>query len=263
MDKDTVDQWNEAVEAFQNGQLEESLDIFQAIANTSACLLYNSAVVLQRLQRFEEAIQKLTETIEKDSYFAIALFRRGYIYFLQRKYQQAIEDFESCVLVFRSAKHIDYAQLGQVSLTVTLSLSDVTFNTGVCYFISGNQLNGMNLLHQAQNEADARNRSTINGVLSDLQKPTETFDPQLIPLPDSFSLFRPLRSFSFKPKDFLGTSKVIASRGQGTNSAYSSQEDLHKMEIFRRTSLTPFETKLQIPPPPGVPPPRRPDTVNI
>lgn len=257
MDKDNVDRWNSAIQAFDEGELETSLDRFQAMENAPACVLYNSAVILTRLERHEEAIQKLTEAIEKDPYFAIALFKRGCIYFQENKYEEAIGDFEVCSRVFRFARHIDYAQHGIGGLTVRLLLSDATFNAGVCHFMTGNQLKGLNLLYQAKSEADARSCMTINRCLASLQESAEQFNPQLMQLPESALLFRPLRSFSVRPKDFLGSSKVIASR-QGSNSPSSSQENLTKVPDYRRPSLSPFETTMQIPPPPCVPPPRRP-----
>lgn len=207
MDRQGVESWNAALQDFQCSEFESCVTHFEAIEGSPSCVLYNQAVVFQLLRRFEEAIQKLTEAIQRDPYFAIALFRRAYIFFLQEQYQNAIEDFESCSRAFRSAKHIDYTQHGIGGLPVTLVLSDVTFNTGISYFLNGNQIVGFKLLRQAQREADAGSRSAINEVLDSLQQSTENFDPQLISLPDAISLFKPLRRFSSESKDFLGTQR--------------------------------------------------------
>lgn len=251
MDRESVELWNSALEAFRDGKLELSLERFDAMSNTSAGSIYNSAVILQRLQRYEEAIEKLTEATDRDPYFAIALYRRAYVYFLQNRYQEAIGDFESCTRLFRFTKHIDYVPRG---LALSLLLSNVTFNTGLCYFISGNQLTGANLMHKVQDAPDLRNRTKINEVLNALEQRTETFEPQLIPLPENPLLFSPLKSVPIKQKDFLGTQRVIASIDKGKSSFFTSQEELHKLD--RRGSLSSVET-IHIFPPPADPPPRR------
>lgn len=252
MTAETLRLWSEAVKAFDAKDLEKCLELFQAMSNPTAQILYNSAVVLGLLGRHEEAIQKLTEAVEKNGYLAAAFYRRGSAYFLQKRYKEAIEDFESCGRLFRSSNHINYTPMG---LTLKLFLSDVNVNCGVCNVLNGNLVKGVELLRLAQKDTSGRNISVIEKILSQLEQFKADVNAALIPLSDVAPLFRPPKILPEKPYDFMGKSKVIASKD--AENSPNKPNEVNSASCVDGREVSP-ETMASVPPPPANAPPRRP-----
>lgn len=255
-DTDSLNLWCAAIDAFDEKNYKVSLNHLMQVSNPSDLLLYNTAILLIQLDRKEEAFEKLTEALEKNGYFVIAIFRRACIHFIEKRYTDAINDFEMCQQLFQN-KHIDYNQMG---LTSKLFLSEVEYNTGLCYLMNNNVTKGTQLLLKAEKDSNQRLATAIHQTLSALQKNDLEYHLNplgLLIIPSANSLFRPNRaSSSQKEIDFLSKAKVIASCS--TKTTFSNE----KIATGDNKTTNAVKNAIRsnnnsIPYPPEYPPPRK------
>ncbi len=91
-------------------------------------------------------MEALTNAVECDEYFAIAFYKRGFCYYRNDLFEEALSEFSECLKHLRDNKFIDYTQLG---LPTKLYSSEVLFNIALCHFQLGEVLEGMEVLNQA------------------------------------------------------------------------------------------------------------------
>ncbi|KAG0026201.1 hypothetical protein BGZ82_009606, partial [Podila clonocystis] len=197
-----LDQWNEGVIAFDQGLYEDSLEIFEPIAD-SAKIHFNIGVVLTTLGDFEGASAAYTQATKLDQYLAIAYFQNGVANVALEDYAQALTCFHDAYLYLRGNMVIDYTQLG---LDFKLYSCQVLFNRALCYIELGEMDLAMTDLWRATREKQTKAHDILDQALRDKGQDCTVFTvPQGV-------LYRPPESKvkNSKKKDYLGNSKVIA-----------------------------------------------------
>ncbi|KAF9176665.1 hypothetical protein BGZ51_009869, partial [Haplosporangium sp. Z 767] len=200
--KHELDQWNEGVIAFDQGQYEDALEIFEPIAD-SAKIHFNIGVVLTTLGDFDGASQAYEEATKLDQYLAIAYFQNGVANVALENYAKALACFHDAYLYLRGNMVIDYTQLG---LDFKLYSCQVLFNRALCYIELGEMDQGMTDLWRATREKQTKDHDILDQALRDRGQDSTVFTvPQGV-------LYRPAESKikNAKKKDYLGNSKVIA-----------------------------------------------------
>ncbi|KAJ7177616.1 hypothetical protein C8R46DRAFT_663149 [Mycena filopes] len=84
--------WQSALEAQDAGDFRAAIRLFEPIADTSK-ILFNIALLHDRLGERGEAILKFSEALELDGYLAVGYFQRGVAYFQSQEYDKALLDF--------------------------------------------------------------------------------------------------------------------------------------------------------------------------
>ncbi|KAG0247438.1 hypothetical protein BG011_001474, partial [Mortierella polycephala] len=200
--KHELDQWNEGVIAFDQGQYEDALEIFEPIAD-SAKIHFNIGVVLTTLGDFDGASQAYEEATKLDQYLAIAYFQNGVANVALENYAKALACFHDAYLYLRGNMVIDYTQLG---LDFKLYSCQVLFNRALCYIELGDMDLGMTDIWRATREKQTKAHDILDQALRDRGQDCTVFTvPQGV-------LYRPAESKikNAKKKDYLGNSKVIA-----------------------------------------------------
>ncbi|KAF9281420.1 hypothetical protein BKA57DRAFT_458020 [Linnemannia elongata] len=200
--KHELDQWNEGVIAFDQGQYEDALEYFEPIAD-SAKIHFNIGVVLATLGDFEGAGAAYEQATKLDQYLAIAYFQNGVANVALENYAKALTCFHDAYLYLRGNMVIDYTQLG---LDFKLYSCQVLFNRALCYIELGEMDLGMTDLWRATREKQTKAHDMLDQALRDKGQDCTVFTvPQGV-------LYRPAESKvkNSKKKDYLGNSKVIA-----------------------------------------------------
>ncbi|KAF9351808.1 hypothetical protein BGX26_010240 [Mortierella sp. AD094] len=200
--KHELDQWNEGVIAFDQGQYEEALEIFEPIAD-SAKIHFNIGVVLATIGDFEGASVAYEQATKLDQYLAIAYFQNGVANVALENYAKALTCFHDAYLYLRGNMVIDYTQLG---LDFKLYSCQVLYNRALCYIELNEMDLGMTDLWRATREKQTKAHDMLDQALRDKGQDCTVFTvPQGV-------LYRPAESKvkNSKKKDYLGNSKVIA-----------------------------------------------------
>ncbi|KAI9296974.1 hypothetical protein K502DRAFT_323492 [Neoconidiobolus thromboides FSU 785] len=202
-----LEQWNLAVQTFEQNDLHGSLTIFEEMGGT-AKIHFNIGVLYSLLGNYDLAISSYNNAIELDNYLAIAYFARALANLEINDIDSASEDFNDCLLYLRGNQHIDYFQLG---LDFKLYSCEVLYNRGLCQFKLNNSENGMVDLKAAAKEKQQAHHDIINRAIDLNGKNSPMFR-----LPDG-CLFRPCESMvkNTKKIDYLGQAKVIAANSGG------------------------------------------------
>ncbi|KAL8559809.1 hypothetical protein ACOMHN_030145 [Nucella lapillus] len=230
---DIVRTWQNAVEAVEDGRLEEAVSLFLEIQHYSAKIWFNLSTVDILQGNFKAAYEKLKECLQRDKYLVVAHFQRGVVACCQGRLRAAREMFMQAEKNLRHSDSIDYNQLG-------LDL----------------RLTRQQILH---------NMTTVDNYLRANRQMTEIPERELELLPP-VSLFRPARSLvdNIEKKNFLQSAKVISAvpeiaRDQHGNVVRHSQSSSAPTSpsTHRRKGLNPQPTAARTPPP-SRPPPCRP-----
>ncbi|RKP15352.1 hypothetical protein BJ684DRAFT_1079, partial [Piptocephalis cylindrospora] len=200
--KATLEQWNLAVEAYDQEDFNTALDLLETIAD-SAKIHFNIGVILAAAGDHESAIKSYIASLYLDQYFAIAYFQKGVSNVALGDWEAAFDDFNDALLYLRGNLFIDYTQLG---LAFKLYSCEILFNRGLCYLQMGDEDLGIKDMETARNEKQVMTHDIIDQAASGDWKSCQVFG-----LPAG-RLFRPSgdKVKNAKRVDYLGNSKIIA-----------------------------------------------------
>ncbi|KAJ1557055.1 hypothetical protein HK096_009344, partial [Nowakowskiella sp. JEL0078] len=85
-------------------------------------------MIFIRLEKFERALEMFSNSLQLDSYFALAYFQRGYCFFMLDDFRNCYEDYSQALELLLDNDTIDYEKLG---LKHKLYRCEVAFNRGV------------------------------------------------------------------------------------------------------------------------------------
>ncbi|KAF7366274.1 Amidase signature enzyme [Mycena sanguinolenta] len=176
--------WQSALSAHDNGDFEDSLRLFEPIADT-AKILVNVALVHERLGERLLAIENFTRAIELDKYLAVAYFQRGVSYFRGAQYTVAAQDFSDAQVMMRTNVEINYDILG---LNYKLKLPEILFNKWLALLKAGNKREAAMVV---QTLIDLSPPLELVAMISSTEKDLELGIPFSIP---AGTLYRPSAS---------------------------------------------------------------------
>jgi len=160
------------------------------LVTQSPHFLTNAAIILQRLQRLDDALDYLTEALRVDGKFILAILNAGHVHRKKKSYMLAVACYEKVVSLLPS----DLAAYEHLSLCYSypedLNLRcralqrareidpdnvDVGFSLGIYYLMSGRFAEGWDLFENRWRTSHVRENPRYSKPLS-LQRPT--FDSQ-------------------------------------------------------------------------------------
>ncbi|KAG9287906.1 hypothetical protein G9A89_017501 [Geosiphon pyriformis] len=197
-----LEQWGEAVAAYDEQDFEKALKIFETIAD-SAKFHFNMGLIYATLGEHEQACICYKEATNADTYFAAAYFQKGVSHFLLLQFDAALSCFNNSLLYLRGNMLIDYGQLG---LKFRLYSCEVLFNRGLCYLYLGQTEKGMNDLAASLKEKQTEEHEVINEAIGIQGQGFTVFS---IPVG---VIYRPAEGKlkNAKTKDYLGKAKLVA-----------------------------------------------------
>lgn len=163
--KDTIILWNDGVNLYLEEEFEEAISKFKQIENPNARVLYNVAFSYLQLDRLDDALKNMKETVQKDQHLAIAHFCSGLVEAKLRRYREAISDFDKAVEKLRSATFIDYTQLG---MGYKLMLSEIWVAKATAMTMMGRGEDAEEFLIAASQQED--DETTRKNCILGLQK---------------------------------------------------------------------------------------------
>ncbi|KAJ1653173.1 hypothetical protein IWQ61_006650 [Dispira simplex] len=200
--KAELEEWVRATDAFDAGDYEASLELFEGIAD-SAKIHFNIGLIMSMLGDFEGAVCAYIQALSLDQYFAVAYFQKGVANMSLGEFSAALDDFNDALLYLRGNLFIDYTQIG---LDYKLYSCDVLYNRGLCQFELGDKPGGMNDLLAAQQDRKEKRHNIISRAIDNAG-----VGCPLIAVPKG-TIYRPSESKvkNTKKVDYLGNSKVVA-----------------------------------------------------
>ncbi|KAI9924955.1 hypothetical protein AWENTII_006590 [Aspergillus wentii] len=200
--KQEIETWVQALEFYDNEDLEEALRVFGTIADTSK-ILFNCGVIFATLGEHERAVEYYQRAVSLDQYLAIAYFQEGVSNFLLGDFEEALANFNDTLLYLRGNTSIDYEQLG---LKFRLFSCEVLFNRGLCYIYLRQMGPGMQDLEFAAKEKVTVDHSVIHDAIRERAEGYTVFS---IPVG---VIYRPneAKVKNLKTKDYLGKAKLVA-----------------------------------------------------
>ncbi|KAK7042134.1 NAD(P)H oxidase regulator [Favolaschia claudopus] len=162
--------WQAALKAYDAGDFNEALQLFEPIADT-AKILVNTALIHSQLGNRALAHENFTRAIELDKYLAIAYFQRGVCSFYAGEYVAAAKDFSDAQIMMRTNAEINYDILG---LNYKLKLREILFNKWLTLLAAGNKGEASSVLQNLREEP-------ASSELEDLILQTEERPEQGVP----------------------------------------------------------------------------------
>lgn len=197
-----TEQWSEAVQLFEKGQLMKSVQKFGKLANSSK-IFFNIGVIFQLLERHKEAISEFTKAVKRDPYFSVAYFLRGISQHLLGELDDSVNSFCDALDHMRGNDEIDYTQLG---FAYQLYACEIFYNCALSYSKLGNDETALELL---QNAASIKQLPEHDVIDKAMRARCRGFD--LFQLPPDLIFKPPVSKVEgIKKIDFLGSAKVIA-----------------------------------------------------
>jgi len=230
--KEQLVKWTNALELFDKKDYDRALDAFSEFAEMSK-IHFNCGMVHMNRNDLEGGIESFTRALECDSYFALAFFQRGVLFYNLNEFENALYDWEDCLERLRGNTHIDYTQLG---VEYALQECYVLMNIGLAQMQLGDYNTGLRYFDQAL--AAARNAtidpdtSNINEALRKGETAVDLVNPYELSLK---LVFRPQDDNvkNSKKVDYLGKSKVVAAADQKDNFAGFSGHLQKEMTLGR------------------------------
>ncbi|RMZ76201.1 hypothetical protein DV737_g4921, partial [Chaetothyriales sp. CBS 132003] len=204
--KQEIETWVQALSHYDNTEYEESLKVFDGIADTSK-ILFNCGVIHATIGEHERAVECYQRAIRLDQYLAVAYFQQGVSSFLMGDFEEALAMFNDTLLYLRGNTYIDYEQLG---LKFKLYSCEVLFNRGLCYVYLQQDAAGMQDFAYAQKE-----------------KMTPDHDGYTVFSIPVGVVYRPndAKVKNLKTKDYLGKARLIATANQqNTSTGFAGAE---------------------------------------
>ncbi|KAF9969593.1 hypothetical protein BGZ73_007995 [Actinomortierella ambigua] len=238
-----LEQWNEGVIAFDEGDYDGALEIFEPIAD-SAKIHFNIGVVFATLGEFEQASAAYEQATKLDKYLAIAYFQNGVANVALEDYAKALTCFHDAFLYLRGNMVIDYTQLG---LDFKLYSCQVLFNRALCYIELGEMDLAMNDLWRATREKQTKAHDILDQALRDKGQDCTVFT-----VPHGV-LYRPPESKvkNSKKKDYLGNSKVVAALDGGDSTGFQGRS-AWQVQLSGPTNVAVIEEPRPMTPPNGL-----------
>ncbi|KAJ2551693.1 hypothetical protein EV175_003597 [Coemansia sp. RSA 1933] len=176
--KAELEQWNQAVEFFDQREYDAALEVFR--------------------------IEAYTKALELDQYLVVAYFQRGVAKMVLQRNDQALEDFNKALQYLRDNEFIDYTQIG---LDYKVYTCEVLYNRALCFFCLGQEKDARLDLEDASKHTAEERHSWVKKAVQ-----CNGMDCPLYCVPKGV-IYRPSASKlkSTKKIDFLGSAKVIAS----------------------------------------------------
>ncbi|XP_028398397.1 neutrophil cytosol factor 2-like [Dendronephthya gigantea] len=204
--------WKEAVESYNEGDFQRSLDKFRDMKDSSAKIAFNIGRTYLSLCDLQAAIQAFQEVIKKDEHLAVGHFMLGVVNLMCTRYSDALVNFNETFRNLRESKFIDYKQLG---MRYKLYKCEVLLNRAVCLSSLGYIDSAVeDLLAGLQCKVEPRH-SIIDVSLNNLQS------GQGIEFLVMDAIFQPPKSktANLEKRDYLGKSQVVVDSG-----AYETME---------------------------------------
>ena len=151
----------QALNHYDNTEYEESLKIFDNIADTSK-IFFNCGVIHATIGEHERAVECYQRALKLDQYLAVAYFQQGVSNFLMGDFEEALSNFNDTLLYLRGNTYIDYEQLG---LKFKLYSCEVLFNRGLCYIYLQQDKPGMQDFGFAQKEKMTLDHDVIDDAI--------------------------------------------------------------------------------------------------
>jgi tetratricopeptide (TPR) repeat protein len=200
--KAELETWAAALKAYDEEDLERSLELFSRIADTSK-ILTNIGLIFATLGEHETAVAKFIEATRLDQHLAVAFFQCGVSNFLLGRFELALKDFDEALLHLRGNHDIRYEQIG---LKFQLYSAEVLFNRGLSNIYLGRLQEGLVDMQDAKKDKMTEEHGVIDDAIRDRGEGYTVFS---IPVG---VLFRPSENKlkNSKAKDYMGTAKLIA-----------------------------------------------------
>jgi tetratricopeptide (TPR) repeat protein len=151
----------QALSHYDNNEYEESIQVFDNIADTSR-ILFNCGVIHATIGEHERAVNCYQRAIKLDKYLAVAYFQQGVSNFLLGDFEEALANFNDTLLYLRGNTYIDYDQLG---LKFKLYSCEVLFNRGLCYIYLQQEGPGMQDFDFARKEKMTPDHEVIEDAI--------------------------------------------------------------------------------------------------
>lgn len=214
----------QALTHYDNNEFEESIRVFDEIADTSK-ILFNCGVIHATLGEHDKAVECYQRAIACDQYLAVAYFQQGVSNFLVGDFEEALANFNDALLYLRGNTYIDYDQLG---LKFRLYSCEVLFNRGLCYIYLRQEKPGMQDFGYAQKEKMTSDHDVIDDAIREKAEGYTVFS---IPVG---VVYRPneAKVKNLKTKDYLGKARLIAtSNTTNTSTGFQGAEKKAAMMV--------------------------------
>ncbi|XP_075038347.1 neutrophil cytosol factor 2 [Mixophyes fleayi] len=199
--------WSEGVAAADKGDWIGALKSFNSITDPRAKIYFNIGCCHLVMGNMHGAEEAFTNTIQKDNHLAVGYFQRGSVFFKERKYNQALQDWSRCFTELRGNQLIDYKILG---LTFKLYSCEILYNIALGHAKVGNWAKAEeNLILALSQKSEPRHGTKIEKAMQEILKQK---DFPHIEMPKG-RLFQPNERLveQLEKKDFLGKAMVVAS----------------------------------------------------
>ncbi|CAG8433767.1 11085_t:CDS:10 [Ambispora gerdemannii] len=226
-----LEQWGAAVEAYDAQNYNESLRIFDTIAE-SAKFHFNMGLIYATIGEHESACLSFGQAVNCDRYFAVAYFQKGVSHFLLSQFDIALQCFDDALRHLRGNILIDYEQLG---LNFRLYSCEVLFNRGLCYLYFEQTENGMRDLYAAAKEKETEEHNVIDEAIATGGRELTVFS---IPVG---IIYRPSEGKlkNVKTKDYLGKAKLVAA--VDPEDAFTGFTGAQKKQTAQSNTTTPIK----------------------
>ncbi|ETN43399.1 uncharacterized protein HMPREF1541_02558 [Cyphellophora europaea CBS 101466] len=200
--KQEIETWVQALSHYDQTEYEESLRVFDNIADTSR-ILFNCGVIHATIGEHEKAVECYQRAIKLDQYLAVAYFQQGVSNFLLGDFEEALANFNDTLLYLRGNTYIDYDQLG---LKFKLYSCEVLFNRGLCYIYLQQEEPGLQDFGYARKEKMTPDHDVIDDAIKEKAEGYTVFS---IPVG---VVYRPneAKVKNLKTKDYLGKARLVA-----------------------------------------------------
>eukprot|EP00111_Clytia_hemisphaerica_P006359 TCONS_00018427-protein len=247
--------WFDAVQLYDNGDIDISIEMFQS-AKQTAKMLFNIGCCYLKKDDLDNAEAHYLKALELDSHMAIAYFMLGLIYYLAEEFDYSFDRFVQAHEKLRGNRYVDYQQLG---FKYKLYSCEILTNQAVVAYRQKKIRKAKTLLLEAVGCKAERKHENIEESLSLLQSgyPINPF------IPPQSEIFRPPKAAvkNLKRKDYLGTAQVISTQNNDEIYACFSgvknrRDDFKKPSETRKklmTDLKDIERKSSLRPTPRPP----------
>lgn len=191
-----ITQWLGALDRFDNGKLNEALQILIAIEPKNSKINYNIASIHATMDNYNNAIFYFKSAIENDNYMAISYFQIGVCRFLSGHYRNAADSFNTALKLLRGNSVINYQQLG---LEYKLYSCEIMYNRALSYIYSGQMTVGIyDLGFAAKEKQFIPEHSILNEALAHFSESKEYLQPD----PDKQNTLKHPKTFDSRSQRF-------------------------------------------------------------
>lgn len=207
--KHDIMRWQTALDAYRANNYAVAVQTFQSLQCGSK-IHFNLGQIYMVLGRHEDSIICFKNATIQDQFLSIAHFQHGIALWILGRFSEAVRKFTDCLNSMRGCSSVDYHQLG---LKYKLFAFEVTFNRILALLA----LNDLDTAQQdltvlpslAELEDHKSPKYTPSTIVSKYQQSQlASYLPFSVP---EGTLYEPTQLLETNVRDFLGSSKVIAS----------------------------------------------------